>query len=226
MYDVWKVFMCAPTRKPNKPSYEVPKAWRNVMMGPAPRKGLTDIEMHRQARFLKVTTSEGYTTLSGRKGFPAIVYAIKKPVLGISMAATLKMNLIIVLMDIDKCYPRATKEMCAILLEWFGFPKDMRARFYAYQAGSIGLILEFKRIAVAPGSPIKDDFSSLMQWVKKYTKHYECMWTADTRLQLGSGNGSTDHAVTHFSNGKSWYRIHLASRRGDLVEFPALANRH
>ena len=45
--------------------------------------------------------------LSGKKGFPAIVYAIKKLALGIHMAATEKLNIIIKYADIKTCYPSA-----------------------------------------------------------------------------------------------------------------------
>ena len=118
MYDLMKLFMNALIQKAGKDSYDVPSAWRNILMGSPSQKALTMMDCNRHFKFLELTKSTGHTVLSGRKGFPAIVYAVKKLTLGIQMVAAKKPCMVITSWDVKQCYPTAEKVMCIIILQW------------------------------------------------------------------------------------------------------------
>ena len=90
------------------------------------------------------------------------------------MVAELKMCLIIRSWDISKCYPNAEKDMCIIILQWWGVPDDMIARFSMYRSDTIAVMMEFQKIALSTSNPAKEDFVDLVEWINVNTHNYQC----------------------------------------------------
>ena len=103
LYKLMALFMNAHLQKAGNESYAVCSSWRNTTMGLPSRKSLTKMDCTRLFKYLEAVNVTRHTVLSGRKGLPAIVYAIKKIALGIHMAATEKLNIIIRYADIKIC---------------------------------------------------------------------------------------------------------------------------
>ena len=177
LYDPMKVFMCLLLKKADKPSYEVKKAWRGILISTEFRKIIPTMELRRVQGFLRHMNALGHTVVSGRKGFPAAVFAIKKIRLAIEMSDELKINLIIATLDMDSCYPNLTKRLCAWLLTWFGLPQDVVARFLQYNENNVGVMMEFKAIAESSQSPVAADFDNLWDYVHKHTVHFDSLGT-------------------------------------------------
>ena len=163
--------------KANKESYEVKTAWRNILMGTPLRKCLSTMEGKRVDSYLQHMDALGYTVVSGKVGFPAAAYAIKKITMTLQMAEHYKLNIIMLLLDMDSCFPNMTKRMCAWLLTWWGLPADVVARYLEYNADNVAVMMEFKAIATSRQSPVAADFHNLWDWVDKYAVYFKSLGT-------------------------------------------------
>ena len=177
LYAPLRIFLCMLLQKTDKPSYDVEKAWRNILMGTPMRKCLTSMEAGRADKFINHMDAMGFTLISGRLGFPAATFAIKKVTLAIQMSEYYKTNWAGFGLDMDSCYPNQTKLICSWLLTWFNLPKDVVARFLEFNADNVAVMMEFKAIAMSKASPVAADFKNLESFTKSNTVHFNNLGT-------------------------------------------------
>ena len=208
LYDPLRLFLCMLLKKANKPSYLEKSTWRNILMGSPLRKTLSTMDGARHARYMQHMNALGYTVVSGRVGFPAAAYAIKQLTIAVQMSAQYKLNLIILLLDMKECFPSMTKRICGWLLQWFGLPEDVVARYLEYNDNNVAVMMEFKAIAMSKQNPVAADFANLSSWVSENTIHFQSLGTTqgcNSSLTLvGMCLRSLTHQWEKAGKGFSW----------------------
>ena len=128
----WKTIIDFILPKGGKDDYSLPKSYRNISCSVVPSKALGFIYWDRMSKWLQLTNRGGDFQVFGRsKGFPGATYAVKVLSTILTTAQHYKLNVLILMVDLDAFYPRLLKWVIYTALVWLGVPMDAVCEFMA-----------------------------------------------------------------------------------------------
>ena len=167
-YSLTQQFICFVIPKGGKRDFTLLKSWRDIMCGEAYRKNIGKWHLKALTKYIERTGQMGCVQLMAHKGYPIMAYAIKQLMTKIHMAFAFKLNIAVLLVDLDSFfYYNTTSKLVAAFVR-IGLPPELVTHFTRESQDNYALLCMMGRLVKQHPSTANMELGAMLEAVNSH----------------------------------------------------------